>query len=134
MTITASYGVVVAVFQWGWGGSALGVNDTVPIESYVPMMMFAIIFGLSMDYEIFLLSGRRRAHRRHRRARAHGGGRDDVAGSARLVGSAMAGEGAAARRRRGATGLGGGGGVSGAPGGPGRRCRPTRSGCAGRPG
>ena len=50
------YGVVVAVFQWGWGGPALGVSGTVPIESYVPMMMFAIIFGLSMDYEIFLLS------------------------------------------------------------------------------
>ena len=56
LSITASYGVIVAVFQWGWGGSALGVNGTVPIESYVPMMMFAIIFGLSMDYEIFLLS------------------------------------------------------------------------------
>ncbi|MEU3948803.1 MMPL family transporter [Streptomyces sp. NPDC029526] len=56
LSITASYGVVVAVFQWGWGGPALGVSGTVPIESYVPMMMFAIIFGLSMDYEIFLLS------------------------------------------------------------------------------
>ncbi|GGS06925.1 membrane protein [Streptomyces humidus] len=56
LSITASYGVVVAVFQWGWGGPALGVNGKVPIESYVPMMMFAIVFGLSMDYEIFLLS------------------------------------------------------------------------------
>ncbi|MDF3140826.1 MULTISPECIES: MMPL family transporter [unclassified Streptomyces] len=56
LSIAASYGVVVAVFQWGWGGPALGVNGKVPIESYVPMMMFAIIFGLSMDYEIFLLS------------------------------------------------------------------------------
>ncbi|GAA2645801.1 MMPL family transporter [Streptomyces vastus] len=56
LSIAASYGVVVAVFQWGWGGPALGVNGRVPIESYVPMMMFAIIFGLSMDYEIFLLS------------------------------------------------------------------------------
>jgi RND superfamily putative drug exporter len=56
LSIAASYGVVVAVFQWGWGGPALGVAGTVPIESYVPMMMFAIIFGLSMDYEIFLLS------------------------------------------------------------------------------
>ncbi|MFD8277166.1 MMPL family transporter [Streptomyces flaveolus] len=56
LSIAASYGVVVAVFQWGWGGPALGVSGTVPIESYVPMMMFAIIFGLSMDYEIFLLS------------------------------------------------------------------------------
>ncbi|MGW2917531.1 MMPL family transporter [Streptomyces angustmyceticus] len=56
LSIAASYGVVVAVFQWGWGGPALGVSGTVPIESYVPMMMFAIVFGLSMDYEIFLLS------------------------------------------------------------------------------
>ncbi|MGW6008108.1 MMPL family transporter [Streptomyces sp. NPDC055210] len=56
LSIAASYGVVVAVFQWGWGGPALGVDGKVPIESYVPMMMFAIIFGLSMDYEIFLLS------------------------------------------------------------------------------
>ncbi|MCU7825483.1 MMPL family transporter [Kitasatospora sp. DSM 101779] len=56
LSIAASYGVVVAVFQWGWGGPALGVSGTVPIESYVPMMMFAIVFGLSMDYEVFLLS------------------------------------------------------------------------------
>ncbi|MFI9202829.1 MMPL family transporter [Streptomyces sp. NPDC053048] len=56
VSIGASYGVLVAVFQWGWGGPALGVHGTVPIESYVPMMMFAIVFGLSMDYEIFLLS------------------------------------------------------------------------------
>lgn len=56
LSIAASYGVVVAVFQWGWGGPALGVSGAVPIESYVPMMMFAIVFGLSMDYEIFLLS------------------------------------------------------------------------------
>lgn len=56
LSIAASYGVVVAVFQWGWGGQALGVAEKVPIESYVPMMMFAIVFGLSMDYEIFLLS------------------------------------------------------------------------------
>ena len=56
LSIAASYGVVVAVFQWGWGGPELGVSGTVPIESYVPMMMFAIVFGLSMDYEVFLLA------------------------------------------------------------------------------
>ncbi|MFB6833215.1 MMPL family transporter [Streptomyces hydrogenans] len=61
LSIAASYGVVVAVFQWGWGGPALGVSGKVPIESYVPMMMFAIVFGLSMDYEIFLLSRVREA-------------------------------------------------------------------------
>ncbi|ROQ62783.1 RND superfamily putative drug exporter [Streptomyces sp. 840.1] len=56
LSIAASYGVVVAVFQWGWGGPSLGVSGTVPIESYVPMMMFAIVFGLSMDYEVFLIT------------------------------------------------------------------------------
>ncbi|MFC9331380.1 MMPL family transporter [Kitasatospora sp. NPDC057015] len=61
LSIAASYGVVVAVFQWGWGGEALGVSGTVPIESYVPMMMFAIVFGLSMDYEVFLLARVREA-------------------------------------------------------------------------
>ncbi|WP_234367539.1 MULTISPECIES: MMPL family transporter [Streptomyces] len=55
-TTAASYGVLVVVFQWGWGDSLLGLSEPVPIESYVPMMMFAIVFGLSMDYEIFLLS------------------------------------------------------------------------------
>src|SRR6185437_12989260 len=56
LSIAASYGVIVAVFQWGWGASLLGLSGTVPIESYVPMIVFAIVFGLSMDYEVFLLS------------------------------------------------------------------------------
>lgn len=70
ISIAAAYGVVVAVFQWGWGGPALGVSGTVPIESYVPMMMFAILFGLSMDYEIFLLTRVHEAWRRTGDARA----------------------------------------------------------------
>ena len=56
LSIGAAYGVVVAVFQWGWGSSALGVDQTVPISPFLPMIMFAILFGLSMDYEVFLLS------------------------------------------------------------------------------
>ncbi|WP_405604540.1 MMPL family transporter [Streptomyces sp. NBC_01410] len=56
LSISAAYGVVVAVFQWGWGGRLFGVTESVPVESYVPMMMFAIVFGLSMDYEVFLLA------------------------------------------------------------------------------
>jgi RND superfamily putative drug exporter len=56
MSIAAAYGVVVAVFQWGWGASLIGVGEGGPIEPFVPMMMFAIVFGLSMDYEVFLLS------------------------------------------------------------------------------
>lgn len=56
VSIGAAYGVIVAVFQWGWGGSLLGLGTTGPVESFVPMMLFAILFGLSMDYEVFLLS------------------------------------------------------------------------------
>ena len=56
LSIGASYGVIVAIFQWGWGRSLLGIEDSIPIVSFVPMMMFAVLFGLSMDYEVFLLS------------------------------------------------------------------------------
>lgn len=65
VSIGAAYGVLVAVYQWGWGSSLLGVGEKVPIESYVPMMMFAIVFGLSMDYEVFLLSRIREGWLRH---------------------------------------------------------------------
>ncbi len=56
LSIGAAYGVVVAVFQWGWGRSLVGVGKEGPIEAWAPMMLFAIVFGLSMDYEVFLLS------------------------------------------------------------------------------
>jgi len=56
LSIGAAYGVVVAIFQWGWGKSLLGIGEGGPIEAWAPMMMFAIVFGLSMDYEVFLLS------------------------------------------------------------------------------
>ena len=56
LSIAASYGVIVAIFQWGWFAGVLGVHSTGPIEPFIPMMMFAIVFGLSMDYEVFLLS------------------------------------------------------------------------------
>jgi RND superfamily putative drug exporter len=55
LSIGAAYGVIVAAFQWGWGAGLLGVSAA-PIEPWVPMMLFAIVFGLSMDYEVFLLS------------------------------------------------------------------------------
>jgi len=54
--IAASYGILVAVFQWGWGIEALGLEQAIPIISFLPMMMFAVLFGLSMDYEVFILS------------------------------------------------------------------------------
>jgi RND superfamily putative drug exporter len=56
LSIGASYGVIVAVFQWGWGAELIGVGKEGPVEAWVPMMLFAIVFGLSMDYEVFLLS------------------------------------------------------------------------------
>jgi RND superfamily putative drug exporter len=56
LSIGAAYGVIVAIFQWGWGASLFGVHESLPISSFVPMLMFAILFGLSMDYEVFLLS------------------------------------------------------------------------------
>ena len=56
LSIAAAYGIVVMVFQWGWGAGLIGLDGPVPIESFVPMMMFAVLFGLSMDYEVFLLT------------------------------------------------------------------------------
>jgi RND superfamily putative drug exporter len=56
LSVGAAYGVIVAVFQWGWGASLIGVGKAGPIEAWAPMFLFAIVFGLSMDYEVFLLS------------------------------------------------------------------------------
>jgi RND superfamily putative drug exporter len=55
LSIGASLGVIVAIFQWGWLGSLMGTQQG-PIESFIPVMLFAIVFGLSMDYEVFLVS------------------------------------------------------------------------------
>jgi RND superfamily putative drug exporter len=56
LSIGASFGLLVAVFQWGWLGNVFGVHREGPIESFMPMMLFAVLFGLSMDYEVFLVS------------------------------------------------------------------------------
>ena len=56
LSVGAAYGVMVAVFQWGWGISLIGVGKEGPIEAWAPLMLFAVVFGLSMDYEVFLLS------------------------------------------------------------------------------
>jgi RND superfamily putative drug exporter len=55
LSIGASLGVAVAIFQWGWLGSFFNVKGG-PIEAFIPVMLFAIVFGLSMDYEVFLVS------------------------------------------------------------------------------
>ena len=56
LSVGAAYGVIVAIFQWGWGMRLIGVDRAGPVEAWAPMMLFAIVFGLSMDYEVFLLS------------------------------------------------------------------------------
>jgi putative drug exporter of the RND superfamily len=56
LSIGSAYGVLVMVFQWGWLGRWIGIDGGAPIEPWAPMMLFAIVFGLSMDYEVFLLS------------------------------------------------------------------------------
>jgi RND superfamily putative drug exporter len=56
LSIGAAFGLIVAVFQWGWGASLIGVDTTGPIISFFPIFLFSIVFGLSMDYEVFLMS------------------------------------------------------------------------------
>jgi putative drug exporter of the RND superfamily len=56
LSVGAAYGVIVAVFQWGWLGGVVGIGHTGPIDPWIPVTLFTILFGLSMDYEVFLLS------------------------------------------------------------------------------
>jgi len=63
LSVAAAYGVVTAVFQLGWGSSLIGLDHSIPIVSFVPLLMFAILFGLSMDYEVFLLTQMREHYR-----------------------------------------------------------------------
>lgn len=88
LSIAAAYGVVVTVFQHGWFGSVIGIDRTGPIEPFVPMLLFAILFGLSMDYEVFLLSRVREEYERtsdNREAVA-----DGLATTARVITAAAA--------------------------------------------
>ena len=70
LSALAAFGVVVAVFQHGWGAGLIGLDRTGPIETFLPVIVFAILFGLSMDYEVFLVSRIREEYvaRRTRRA------------------------------------------------------------------
>ncbi|WP_432072904.1 MMPL family transporter [Streptomyces wuyuanensis] len=86
VSVGASYGVLTAVFQWGWGAPLVGLEGPVPIPGYVPLLMFAVLFGLAMDYEVFLLSAVRAAYLRdgdNRRAVIAG-----LAGTGRIITSA----------------------------------------------
>jgi RND superfamily putative drug exporter len=86
LSISAAYGVVVAVFQWGWGRSLIGVHGEVPIVSFVPIFMFAVLFGLSMDYHVFMLSRVREAYALSGDPRQSVA--DGLAGTARVITSA----------------------------------------------
>lgn len=83
LSIVASFGVVVAVFQWGWLADIVGVENPGPILSFMPIILMAVLFGLAMDYEVFLVSGMREEYVKTGDARyavSHG-----FAGGARVV-------------------------------------------------
>jgi RND superfamily putative drug exporter len=56
LSVGAALGVINAVFGWGWGSSVLGVGEPAPVEVFLPVIMFSVLFGLSLDYEVFLVS------------------------------------------------------------------------------
>jgi RND superfamily putative drug exporter len=88
LSVGAAYGVIVAVFQWGWLGGLIGIGSTGPIDPWIPLMMFTILFGLSMDYEVFLLSRMREEWRRsHDNSNAVA---DGLAKTARVITAAAA--------------------------------------------
>lgn len=87
LSIAAAYGVVVALFQWGWLSDITGVQPA-PIEPWAPMMLFAIVFGLSMDYEVFLLSRVREEWRRT--GDIHTSVADGLAATAKVITAAAA--------------------------------------------
>ncbi len=87
LSIAAAYGAVVAVFQWGWGGTILGIEGG-PINPFIPMMLFAIVFGLSMDYEVFMLSRIREEY--DRTGDAVTSVADGLANTARVISAAAA--------------------------------------------
>jgi putative drug exporter of the RND superfamily len=86
LSVLASYGVLTAIFQKGWGAELIGLDGPVPIASYVPLVMFAILFGLSMDYQVFLVS---RVHEHYEKSKDNlEAVVDGLAVSARVITSA----------------------------------------------
>jgi RND superfamily putative drug exporter len=71
LSVFATFGAVVAVFQWGWLGDLVGVQTTGPVLSFLPIMLVGVLFGLAMDYEVFLVTRMREAH-------VHGAGPDEA--------------------------------------------------------
>lgn len=87
LSIGAAYGIIVALFQWGWFSDITGVQPA-PIEPWMPMMLFAIVFGLSMDYEVFLLSRIREEW--HRSGDSRRSVADGLAATAKVITAAAA--------------------------------------------
>ncbi|MFD0319046.1 MMPL family transporter [Streptomyces flavalbus] len=77
LSVGAAFGATVAVFQWGWLADLLGVPSQGPVASFVPIIVMSVLFGLAMDYEVFLVSAMREDYHRH------GDARDAVLGGAR---------------------------------------------------
>jgi RND superfamily putative drug exporter len=69
LSVGAAFGATVAVFQWGWLAGPLGVPSEGPVASFVPIIVMSVLFGLAMDYEVFLVSAMREDYSRHRDAR-----------------------------------------------------------------
>jgi putative drug exporter of the RND superfamily len=88
LSVAAAYGVVTAVFQLGWGSSLIGLDHAIPIVSFVPLLMFAILFGLSMDYEVFLLTQMREHYKQT--GDAHRAVVEGLANTGRVITSAAA--------------------------------------------
>ena len=61
LSLFATYGAVTAIFQWGWAGDLLGIHNPGPILSFLPVILVGILFGLAMDYQLFLTTGMREA-------------------------------------------------------------------------
>ncbi|MEY4995688.1 MAG: hypothetical protein RLZ67_413 [Actinomycetota bacterium] len=83
LSVGSAYGVIVAVFQWGWMGNFFGIGKPGPVEAWAPMFLFAIVFGLSMDYEVFLLSRMKEEY--HRTGDNATAVADGVAATARVI-------------------------------------------------
>ena len=83
LSVGSAYGVIVAVFQWGWLADVFGVGKAGPVEPWAPMFLFAIVFGLSMDYEVFLLSRMKEEY--HRTGDNGTSVADGVAATARVI-------------------------------------------------
>ncbi len=98
LSVAAAYGVLTAVFEKGWGDNLIGLDRPIPIESFVPLLMFAILFGLSMDYQVFLVS--RISEVWHERGDNHAAVVEGLASRRRVITAAAADHGQRLRQLR----------------------------------